>query len=145
MEAGNAEVGQHEREVPELHTEHSRRVLFLYAAEYFGRGEAFAGFGFPSRAEQGVKQLLFGGLFVECGVVSLDFKLFLCRKPITFARLQFGFELRVKLVVVNGEASILCVSSTQRKRRLPVGSLSKSFRLEVAMNEAMRGNGRKFF
>ena len=77
MEAGNAEVGQHHREVPELHAEHGRRVFFLYATEYFGRGEAFAGFGFPSRAEQGVEQLLFGGLFVERRVASLDFKLFL--------------------------------------------------------------------
>ena len=39
--------------------------------------------------------------------------------------------------------SMLCFTSTQRKRRLPVGSVSRSKRLLVPMNDATRGSCRK--
>ena len=93
------------------------------------------------KAETEAEHLFFGYMFVEQGVVLLDSLLFFLVEPAAFTGQQFRFELGVQLLILYGSDAVYGVFQlTQRKRREPVRSTSRSSRLLVPMNEAMRGS-----
>ena len=93
------------------------------------------------KAEAKAEHFLFGYVFVEQGVVLLYGLLFFLVEPAAFTGQEFRFELGVQCSCSTGVTqSMACSKLTQRKRREPVRSTSRSSRLLVPMNEAMRGS-----
>ncbi len=96
---------------------------------------------FRGKAEAEAEHLLFGYMLVEQGVVLLYGLLLLFIEPAAFAGQKLRLELGVQLLMLYGGGTVMaCSRLTQRKRREPVRSTSRSSRLLVPINEAMRGS-----
>ena len=96
---------------------------------------------FRGKAEAEAEHLLFGYMLVEQGVVLLYGLFLLFIEPAAFAGQQFRLELGVQLLMLYGGGAVYGMLQTDtEKTGEPVRSTSRSSRLLVPMNEAMRGS-----
>lgn len=95
--------------------------------QYLGRQKRLCLFNILRDLEITQEQLLFSRLLLEIPVVFSDQRLFLQSKPKTFSTPQQFFRFRIQLIIIDRLGIIdPPFTSTQMKRRLPVGSVSKS-------------------
>ena len=116
-----------------------RRILPLQHGIDVRRGhQAGTLFARLGEGEAAAYKLLSGSGAVKRLVRLLDFRLLFLAEPATFPVIQLMQKLGVQLVMVNRRGA---VDGLGYLRRLPERSVSRSRRLLVPMNEAMRGSG----
>lgn len=109
------------------------------AVQYFGRRQPFSLLVISGNAEIVVEQLLFGRYLFEIVVVFRHNPFVRLVEPIAFAVVQFVHGLGIKLVVVYRAVGVYCFRHFYADEpATAAGSVSKSFWLLVAMNEAYR-------
>lgn len=139
-----AQLGQDTAQAVGGHPSHDRRMGGLHTFKQLGGGEAKHFLRivlFCSKAKAKAEHLFFGYMLVDralcCCIVCSSSLLNQLRSPDRSSVLSWAYNCLCSTDVVQ---SMACFRLTQRKRREPVRSTSKSSRLLVPMNEAIRGS-----
>ena len=140
MPAFQSRPQQHRAELHGIAATHQGGMRFLQLVKDVGGSQVDALLRRKRGTEQAANRLLGKADTIESLVVPLQFLLLRLGAPAAPPGNAFRFQLDENPVV----QSMSCFSSMLRNRRLPVGSVSRSKRLLVPMNEAMRGSCPKF-
>ena len=140
-----AQLGQDAAQAVGRHTPHGRGMGGLHPLEQLGggKGQHLLWFVlFRGKAEAEAEHLLFGYMLVEQGVVLLYGLFLLFIEPAAFAGQKLRLELGVQLLMLYGGDAVngMLQTDTEKTSRAGAVSTSRSSRLLVPMNEAMRGS-----
>ena len=106
-----------------------------------GRAEHLCHLALTGQAVVAEEELLHGLVATVTAVAALDVAHLIGIEPVALALGKQVKALGIELAVVDGVfTSIISRMSRQRKRRLPLSSVSRAWLLLVPMNEAMRGS-----
>ncbi len=139
MPAFQSRPQQHRAELHGIAATHQGGMLFLQLVKDVGGSQVDALLCRKRGTEQAANRLLGKADTIESLVVPLQFLLLRLGEPARRPAMSSAFSWAKIRSCSMPVQSMSCFTSMQRKRRLPVGSVSRSKRLLVPMNEAIRG------
>lgn len=145
MLALDSEGGKELAEIAGRYRTHGGWVMLLQTLEDFCGRKHQRILAISGGTKTASEHIFLYRMLVESGIVCHNLRFLFRRKPILVAGQQLRFQLGIQLGMVDWRAIYFVLQLHTRKRRLPVGSVSSSFWLEVAINEAIRGSEAKFF